>query len=118
MKVNFKPGLYEHYKGRRYNAIRIVIHHETLQPWVLYVSDKYNPSDPNAEAWIRPLNAPSMSDVSAWTDVVGVPSGLPVAGVKRFRFIEERKPSKNLFVFFCLLYISVIFFFVILASRK
>ncbi len=35
---DFKPGLYEHYKGGRYIALHLVRHHESSELFVVYVS--------------------------------------------------------------------------------
>ena len=34
----FRPGIYQHYKGDRYRALFLAAHHETREPWVVYLS--------------------------------------------------------------------------------
>lgn len=49
---NFKPGKYRHYKGKEYEAYRVVHHSESLEPLVYYRCLYEN--DIN-EFWVRPL---------------------------------------------------------------
>lgn len=46
---NFQPGIYQHYKGPKYEALRAVHHSETLGELVLYRA-----LDDNSY-WVRPL---------------------------------------------------------------
>lgn len=47
----FKPGLYQHYKGNYYNAIGICRHSETLEIMVVYQA-LYG----DYRLWVRPLD--------------------------------------------------------------
>ena len=50
MKRNLKLGIYEHYKGKRYEVIGVARHSETLEEFVIYralYGDK--------TLWVRPL---------------------------------------------------------------
>lgn len=69
-----KPGIYEHYKGNRYELLTIANHSETLEKMVVYKA-LYG----KGEIWARPL--------SMWEELV------EVNGEKtpRFRYIEESK---------------------------
>ena len=68
-----KPGIYEHYKGNRYELIVIANHSETLEKMVVYKA-LYG----EGEYWVRPL--------SVWEELVEVNG----EQVPRFRYIEER----------------------------
>ncbi len=65
-----KLGIYEHYKGNRYELIAIANHSETLEKMVVYKA-LYG----EGEVWVRPL--------SLWNELVEV-NGKKVA---RFRHI-------------------------------
>ena len=67
-----KPGIYEHYKGTRYELIAIANHSETLEKMVVYKA-LYG----EGEYWVRPL--------SMWEELVEVNG----EQVPRFRYIEE-----------------------------
>ena len=67
-----KPGIYEHYKGNRYELIAIANHSETLEKMVVYKA-LYG----EGEYWVRPL--------SMWEELVEVNG----EQVPRFRYIEE-----------------------------
>lgn len=67
-----KPGIYEHYKGNRYQAIGIANHSETLEKMVVYKA-LYG----EGEFWVRPL--------SMWEELVEVNG----KQVPRFRYIGE-----------------------------
>lgn len=67
-----KPGIYEHYKGNRYELIAIANHSETLEKMVVYKA-LYG----DEEYWVRPL--------SMWEELVEVNG----EQVSRFRYIEE-----------------------------
>jgi len=45
------PGIYEHYKGGRYDVIDTVLHSETEEVLVLY-----RPLYGEGKLWVRPLN--------------------------------------------------------------
>ncbi len=67
-----KKGIYEHYKGNRYELIDIANHSETLEKMVVYKA-LYG----KMELWVRPL--------SMWDEEVTVGD----KKVKRFTFVEE-----------------------------
>lgn len=67
-----KQGIYEHYKGNRYELLAIANHSETLEKMVIYKA-LYG----KGEVWVRPL--------SMWEEEVEVNG----AKVPRFRLIEE-----------------------------
>lgn len=67
-----KKGIYEHYKGNRYELIDIANHSETLEKMVVYRA-LYG----KMELWVRPL--------SMWNEEVVVDG----KKVKRFIFVEE-----------------------------
>lgn len=72
--MEFKPGIYQHYKGNKYLALSVAKHSETLEELVVYVTLYENAE---GKMWVRPL-AMFMEEVE-------------VAGVKqpRFRFISN-----------------------------
>jgi hypothetical protein len=47
-------GLYEHYKGKRYEVLDVAIHTETLEPMVIYKA-LYKGDFPDGTLWVRPL---------------------------------------------------------------
>lgn len=47
-------GLYEHYKGKRYEVLDVVRHSETLELMVLYKA-LYKGDFPEGSLWVRPL---------------------------------------------------------------
>ena len=67
-----KKGIYEHYKGNRYELVDIANHSETLEKMVVYRA-LYG----KMELWVRPL--------SMWNEEVFVDG----KKVKRFTFVEE-----------------------------
>ncbi len=67
-----KKGVYEHYKGNRYELLYIANHSETLEKMVVYKA-LYG----DGEVWVRPL--------SMWEEVVDVDG----KSVPRFRFTGE-----------------------------
>ena len=67
-----KKGIYEHYKGNRYELVDIANHSETLEKMVVYRA-LYGKMD----LWVRPL--------SMWNEEVVVDG----KQVKRFTFVEE-----------------------------
>jgi len=71
----FKPGVYEHYKGGRYIAMNLVTHHETKEKFVVYVSLTHG------TLRLREWNTPGKD---SWCDVVNVPHQ---QGVLRFKYI-------------------------------
>lgn len=48
--LNVKPGIYEHYKGNRYEVLFVGRHTETQEEVVIYRAEKA----PN-EIWVRPV---------------------------------------------------------------
>lgn len=50
--MNFKPGIYQHYKGNKYLAIGVAKHSETLEELVCYISLYDNKE---SKIWVRPL---------------------------------------------------------------
>ncbi len=79
----FKPGIYEHYKGDRYQALFLAEHHETRQPFVTYLSLSRGTIN------LRPWH--SLTD-DAWTDLVReqVPDGAePHPWRPRFKYLEN-----------------------------
>ena len=66
----YKPGIYEHYKGNRYELIGIANHSETLEKMVVYRA-LYG----EGELWVRPA--------SMWDETV-ISDGREV---RRFRYI-------------------------------
>jgi hypothetical protein len=48
----FTPGYYRHYKGKKYLAIGLAKHSETLEPLVIYISLYENET---SQIWARPL---------------------------------------------------------------
>jgi len=53
--MKIEPGLYEHYKGNRYEVVGVAHHSETLEELVVYQA-LYNTTDFGENAlWVRPL---------------------------------------------------------------
>jgi len=69
-----KKGVYEHYKGNKYELIEVAIHSETLEKMVVYRA-LYG----DCKLWVRPL--------SMWEECV------EIEGKKtpRFRFVDDSK---------------------------
>ena len=79
--MSFDLGLHRHFKGGLYSAIAIVKHHETREPWVLYISHQ------NGTMNIRPL-----------VDVKCGWAGLVEYGgkqVQRFQFIRDMSHDES-----------------------
>ena len=66
----YKPGIYEHYKGNRYELIGVANHSETLEKMVVYRA-LYGEN----ELWVRPAGM--------WDETV-ISDG---RSIKRFRYI-------------------------------
>lgn len=49
-----KKGLYEHYKGKRYEVLDFAVHTETQEPMVIYKA-LYKGDFPEGTLWARPL---------------------------------------------------------------
>ena len=69
--MEFKKGIYEHYKGNRYELLGIANHSETLEKMVIYKA-LYGEN----ELWVRP--------VSMWKETVEINGQT----VPRFKFIK------------------------------
>ena len=52
--TEIKNGLYEHFKGKRYEVTGIAKHSETLEPMVIYKA-LYKGDFPEGTLWVRPL---------------------------------------------------------------
>lgn len=68
--MEFKKGIYEHYKGNRYELIGVANHSETLEKMVVYKA-LYGEN----ELWVRPA--------SMWNETVEINGQT----VPRFKFI-------------------------------
>lgn len=68
-----KPGIYEHYKGNKYQVFGVVVHSETLEEHVLYKA-LYG----ERLTWARPLKM-FLEDVEVDEKVM-----------PRFRFIKKK----------------------------
>lgn len=55
MNIDLKPGIYEHYKGKRYQVIGIGNHTETLEKLVFYRALYDTPDFGNQPLWVRPV---------------------------------------------------------------
>lgn len=49
-----QKGIYEHFKGKRYEVLDIAVHSETLEPMVMYKA-LYQGDFPQGTLWVRPL---------------------------------------------------------------
>lgn len=49
-----KKGVYEHYKGKRYEVVDVARHSETLELMVVYKA-MYAGEFPEGSLWVRPL---------------------------------------------------------------
>lgn len=70
--MEFKKGIYEHYKGNRYELIGIANHSETLEKMVIYKA-LYGEGD----LWVRPA--------SMWNEMVEFDGKF----IPRFKFVGE-----------------------------
>lgn len=50
--MDFKLGVYEHYKGKRYRVIGVAKHSETLEDMIVYEALYDNEM---SKLWVRPL---------------------------------------------------------------
>ena len=48
--TSFRQGIYEHYKGMRYQVLEVARHSETLDEYVVYKA-----LDGERRVWVRPL---------------------------------------------------------------
>ena len=69
-------GLYEHFKGKRYEVIDVARHSETLEPMVIYKA-LYKGDFPEGSLWVRPF--------SMFTENVSIGGKL----VPRFRYLSS-----------------------------
>jgi len=74
--MTVKPGIYEHYKGKKYEVLGIGKHSETLEDLVFYEAQYKNEL---SQLWARP--------VKLFTDEVEVLG----KKVPRFRYIDKDK---------------------------
>lgn len=72
-----KTGIYEHYKGKRYEVVGQAFHSETVEPMVIYKA-LYQGEFPEGTLWVRPM--------AMFKENVTI-SG---KSVPRFRFISEK----------------------------
>ncbi len=54
MEPEIKIGLYEHFKGKKYEVIGLAHHSETMEPLVVYKT-LYSGNFPEGSLWVRPL---------------------------------------------------------------
>jgi len=80
MKSKLKLGEYEHYKGKRYKAIGIAKHSETLEELVVY-QKLYD----DRGFWVRPLKI-FLEKVNVNVNGKKIP---------RFKLIKEKKNKKT-----------------------
>ena len=52
--VELQKGIYEHYKGKRYEVVDVARHSETLELLVVYKA-LYQGEFPEGFLWVRPL---------------------------------------------------------------
>ena len=69
-------GLYEHYKGKRYEVLDVAIHTETQERMVVYKA-LYKGDFPEGALWVRPL---AMFQESVSANGISVP---------RFRYLDK-----------------------------
>ena len=75
-----QKGVYEHFKGKRYEVLDVAIHSETLEAMVVYKA-LYKGDYPQGTLWVRPL---SMFKENVSVDGKFVP---------RFRYLKKRGPN-------------------------
>ncbi len=75
--MTIKTGIYEHYKGKRYQVVGQALHSETVEPMVIYKA-LYQGEFPEGTLWVRPM---AMFKENVTIDGKSVP---------RFRFISEK----------------------------
>ena len=69
--MEFKKGIYEHYKGNRYELLYVANHSETMEKMVVYKA-LYG----EGEIWVRPAYM--------WNETVNING----KEVERFEFVE------------------------------
>ncbi len=52
---DIQKGIYEHYKGKRYEVMDVARHSETMELMVVYKA-LYKGDFPDGLLWVRPLN--------------------------------------------------------------
>ncbi|MCC6759091.1 MAG: DUF1653 domain-containing protein [Candidatus Omnitrophica bacterium] len=72
-----KTGIYDHYKGKRYQVVGQALHSETVEPMVIYKA-LYQGDFPEGTLWVRPM---AMFKENVVINGKSVP---------RFRFISEK----------------------------
>lgn len=55
MEPQIQKGIYEHFKGKRYEVIDIARHSETMEVMVVYKA-LYKGNYPEGSLWVRPLS--------------------------------------------------------------
>lgn len=75
IKNNIKNGIYQHYKGNKYEVIGIAKHSETLEDLVVYRTLYDNKV---SQLWVRPLKM--------FTEMVSVNG----EEIERFKYIGEK----------------------------
>ena len=53
-KSDVQPGIYEHFKGKRYEVISTAYHSETLEEFVVYRALYESPEFGMNALWVRP----------------------------------------------------------------
>ena len=79
--IEFKPGLYRHYRDGDYIALHLVRHHDTGERFVVYVSCSHN------TVIIREYDSPGKD---SWCDIVeygGECIGSTLHEVPRFKYV-------------------------------
>ena len=54
MMDQIQKGIYEHYKGKRYEVLDVATHTETLEVMVVYKA-LYKGNFPEGSLWVRPM---------------------------------------------------------------
>jgi hypothetical protein len=72
------PGIYEHYKGKRYEVLGLAHHSETLEELVVYKALYHTPDFGYGALWVRP--------VSMFFEEVNVGN----QKIKRFKKLEDK----------------------------
>lgn len=49
--MEFKHGIYKHFKGNTYRTVTLAKHSETLEPMIVYVN-----TENDSDIWVRPLS--------------------------------------------------------------
>ncbi len=75
---HIQKGLYEHFKGKRYEVIDVAMHTETGEAMVIYKA-LYKGDFPEGTLWVRPL--------AMFKEQVSVDDKL----VPRFRYLNDQK---------------------------